>query len=269
MVHKAFARSLLALSSSIDSRYRRYRLARRESRRLRKLQRLRHGESEAGYSLKQFDDYRCIFVHIPKCAGVSICRSLFGNLGAGHHTIASYREIFTEEEFDSYFKFAFVRNPWDRLVSAYFFLKGGGFHAEDKRWAQENLSEYADFDSFVKQWLNRGNARSWIHFRPQHEFLCTDNKEPQLDFIGHYENLADDFARVRARLGINAELQYLNSEQGGTRDYRRCYNEETIQRVADVYREDIQCFGYDFDNTFLARISHQNTANNTAPSSSR
>jgi len=63
-----------------------------------------------------FDRYQCIFVHIPKTAGVSICRSLFENLAGGHTTIAKYQIIFSKKEFDRYFKFTFkigVKSTFD------------------------------------------------------------------------------------------------------------------------------------------------------------
>ena len=92
-------------------------------------QQLRQLPPHADYGLAPFDQHRCIFVHVPKCAGVSISRSLFGSLVGTHIAMKSFQLIYTEEEFARYFKFAFVRNPWDRLVSAYRFLKRGGMTA--------------------------------------------------------------------------------------------------------------------------------------------
>ena len=76
-----------------------------------RLQRLRKTVSPSGYSYSGFDRLQCIFVHIPKCAGVSIASSLFGNLGGGHATLSEYRLVFDCREFNRYFKFAVVRNP--------------------------------------------------------------------------------------------------------------------------------------------------------------
>ena len=61
-----------------------------------------------GYSYIPFDRHMCIFVHIPKTAGVSICRALFGNLAGGHASVSMYQIVFSKEEFDRYFKFTFV-----------------------------------------------------------------------------------------------------------------------------------------------------------------
>src|SRR5690625_2614056 len=70
-----------------------------------------------------FDQYHSIFVHIPKTAGVSVAHSLFEIKTAYHVRVSKYQIIFSQDEYNQYFKFAFVRNPWDRLVSAYRFLK--------------------------------------------------------------------------------------------------------------------------------------------------
>ncbi|MFP4354891.1 MAG: sulfotransferase family 2 domain-containing protein [Phycisphaerae bacterium] len=78
------------------------------------------------YTFYPFDKYRCIFVHIPKAAGVSVCQTLFGNLAGGHDTIEKYQKVFSWSDYKRYFKFTFVRNPWDRLASAYRFLRKGG-----------------------------------------------------------------------------------------------------------------------------------------------
>jgi hypothetical protein len=205
------------------------------------------------YSLKPFDDHKCIFVHIPKTAGISITKSLFGNLGAGHMTIKKYQIIFNNIEFNSYFKFTFVRNPWDRLVSAYNFLKKGGFDNYDKFWAQKNLSNYMDFDSFVKNGLRRKSVQSWKHFVPQYKFICSEDGMPMVDFIGYFENLDNDFSYVQKKLGIssNSKLLHLNKSMKRNDEYKEYYTEETKKIVEYVYHKDIQLLGYNFDGRLL------------------
>ncbi len=191
-------------------------------------------------------------MHIPKCAGTSICRSLFGNIGINHLSIADYRVIFRREEFDSYFKFAFVRNPWDRLVDAYYFLKAGGLNERDKKWYEENLSAYKNFDSFVKVWVTPDNIKKYIHFRAQRDFICIKgDNTPVVDFIGYFENLDQDFTHVSNRIGISSELMHLNKTASGEKDYKAYYDNEMIEIVSDAYRDDIRILGYNFDNSSL------------------
>jgi hypothetical protein len=219
----------------------------------RKLQERRALETLDGYSYKPFDQNQCIFVHIPKTAGVSICRSLFGNLAGGHTTIHTYQMIFDKNEFDNYFKFTFVRNPWDRLVSAYNFLKSGGMSTADNRWIEKNLFNFHDFDNFVLRGIKRKNIKKYLHFRPQHEYVCEPrNKRPRVNFIGFYENIQNDFNYVKQKLGISTSLIKANVIQSnGKGDYKEYYTPATKKIVSDVYKKDIEIFGYDFDNSSL------------------
>ena len=211
------------------------------------LQRLR-SISHRSYSLAPFDRYGCIFVHVPKTGGVSIAKSLFGCLAGYHIDLSYYQCIFDSKEFRTYFKFAFVRNPWDRLVSAYHYLKEGGMFASDRKWAERNLSSYPDFEKFVKGWVNRGNVYTYRHFIPQHEFLRLRSGVPEVDFIGRFENLEGDFDTVKKRLGIEAELPAINATRSRKKDYREYFTPEMEKIVNGVYRRDIDLFGYRFED---------------------
>jgi hypothetical protein len=199
---------------------------------------------------KQIRDHRCIFVHIPKCAGTSIRQSLFGTTG-GHRTLLGFQSILPREVFDGSFKFTFVRNPWDRLASAFFFLKNRDLKSNEK-WAKENLSQFDTFDSFVRGWVTRENIWTYSHFRPQYHFIRLEGKKPAVDFIGFYENLRADFSTICARLKSPAQLREENRNSRRTRDYREHYTDETRRIVAEVYAEDVELFGYSFDNSSLS-----------------
>ncbi len=210
------------------------------------------------YSYKPFDELECIFVHVPKCAGVSVSHSLFGNLAGGHTSFEEYLLIFEPSTIASYFKFTFVRNPWDRLCSAFHFLKAGGFVEEDKRWAEENLSDFDDFETFVKKWLNKENIWKWPHFKPQYHFIRDPGCKFDLDFVGFFENIDKDFPHIAELIGENCELQQMNS--GQHKDFRSYYNDDTIKIVSEVYAQDIALLGYNFDNSSIpVQISRRNT----------
>ncbi|ADI14736.1 sulfotransferase family 2 domain-containing protein [Truepera radiovictrix] len=214
------------------------------------LQRLR--SPEAGGALAPFFRHRCLFIHVPKAAGLSVGKGLFGAATGHHRTVAGYQLLLSRSEFEAFFKFAFVRNPWDRLASAFFFLKSGGLHDTDARWAAEHLAPYATFEAFVTGWVNRHNVHSWVHFRPQHHYLCLPGRrELLLDFVGFFENLASDYELIRARLGTGEPLPAENVTRA-RRDFRELYTPEMREIVARVYREDIALLGYTFDNSSLA-----------------
>ena len=196
-------------------------------------------------SLKGFDDLKCIFVHIPKAAGISVNKALFGNYGGSHHQLKDYQLIFSKKEFYEYYKFTFVRNPWDRLVSTYFFLKNGGFHENDKNWFDENLSKYSNFEDFVLHWLTNENIYKWIHFIPQYEFITVNNKVLVND-IYKLENINDSMNKISSKLNKRIELKHENRNPNRNVKYRDYYSPQTKAIVSSVYKKDIELFDYQF-----------------------
>jgi hypothetical protein len=195
--------------------------------------------------LQDFDKYRCIFIHIPKAAGISIRESLFGNKKWRKHIDAqTFQLIFGKKNFNRYFKFAFVRNPWARTLSAYNFLKKGGISTPDKTYSEQIISNYPTFEAFVKQWLTKENASSWIHFIPQYRWIVDKNDKIIIDYIGKVETIQEDYEYIRKKIGIGENLKHVN--KGNPKDYRQAYTEEMKHIVEEVYREDIDRFHYSF-----------------------
>jgi hypothetical protein len=241
-------RSLVGLFPSSFSyifRRLRFRITQREL--FLKFQNLRKGINDEGYTLQPFDEHECIFIHIPKCAGQSVRASLFENLLPGHINVYTYQMVFDKDEFDRYFKFTIVRNPWDRLVSAYVFLKNGGAHEKDKKWSENHLSKYQNFKVFVEEGLHRKDILAYPHFRPQVKFLLGQQGKMQIDFIGHLENIQEDFSYITEKIGLNRDLFHINKTKSKRRDYRSYYTGELIEIVAKIYKSDIDAFNYDFD----------------------
>jgi hypothetical protein len=220
-----------------------------------------------GVSLTAFDRYRCIFVHIPKCAGMSVGRSLFGDYGGSHLGIQTYQIIFSKADFDAYFKFAFVRNPWDRVLSAYRYMDavygryvsalGTVPRPEEYTDASDDLRtklstkfevhEYPDFEAFVTGWINPQNLRVHEHFRPQHRFVCSPDGKLQLDYVARFETIESDLAKIGERLGIEATLSHDNRTDGDAVDYRDHYTPQMRKIVERHYARDIELFDYSFD----------------------
>lgn len=205
---------------------------------------LRLRKSTGKYSLAGFDDLRCIYVHIPKAAGISINKALFGNYGGGHKTVRSYRKIFGTKTYKSYFKFTFVRNPYSRLLSAYHFLKDGGFHEKDKKWAMENLSAYNNFNTFVEEWINEENIWKYIHFKPQYFFVTDMNLELDIDFVGKTENIESDFKLICWELNLENKLTIQNKGNKDHTDWINQYSEISLQKIARIYHQDFKLFRY-------------------------
>lgn len=189
-----------------------------------------------------------IFVHVPKAAGRSVRKGLFGGRSASHMTMFHYSLAFSREEFRRMFKFAFVRNPWDRCFSAYTFLMAGGASAWDRDYARR-LARYENFEEFVLQGLARENTRPIIHFLPACHFIETRPGLIPLDFLGYYERFDRDFEYIAQRMGIQQDsIPWENKTPDRAISYRDAYTPAMIERVAKVYRRDIQLFGYGFDD---------------------
>lgn len=221
-------------------------LAPRSMRRVRRLRREVSRDINAP-SLKPFFDTHSVFVHIPKTAGIAVGMSLYGRKSGDHRTIRDYELCFCRSDFDSFFKFAFVRNPWDRLFSAYSFLRRGGRNEHDAAWAKRHLVRYEGFDEFVRGWVKEENIRRGLHFRPQLDFLRSSGDRIEVDYVGYFERIDEDYEEIRRRIGTGGPLEAANVTKGRKKDYRDFYDQESKAIVANVYRQDIETFGYTFD----------------------
>jgi len=189
--------------------------------------------------------HKCIFIHVPKVAGSSIEKALWGTKGMiGHATAIDYKAV-DHELFDIYFTFAIVRDPFDRFVSAYEYLKRGGRNKFDKAWADKHINCYPTFSDFVES-LNdsaiRNNVLSWMHFKPQYKFVCDESKKVIVDFVGRYECLDKDFHYITKQLNIDVELPHENAVNREKPDLY--FNKVTKETIYRIYKEDFELFNY-------------------------
>jgi hypothetical protein len=201
------------------------------------------------YTLRDFKSMGCVFIHVPRAAGMSICQALFGHSAGGHRTAREYNHIFGEK-FSSYYRFSFVRNPYARLVSAYEYLSRGGHPAwpKNRAFGDEIIGAHENFQSFVVEWL-RPEKTQWPlpHFYPQTHFLMLDD-QLAVDFLGHVETIGEDFASVCRHLNEDADLPAMNTTPDDRPPLRAYYNSDTIiQRVQEVYQLDFERLGYSRD----------------------
>lgn len=197
---------------------------------------------EKKFSFTSLKKNKCIFFHIPRTGGISIANTLFGDNGAGHVTVKLAKEIFAEDYF-YFFKFSFVRNPYEKIMSSYFYLKNGGFHQGDKEWVRGNLQEVDGFECFIMDWLEDDKFKERFHFQPQSYFLKNEQGDIDLDFIGRYESIYSDLEVVKKELGILTSLLSLNSSNKPSR-FEDYYSKEMKDKVYQLYKEDFVKFDY-------------------------
>ncbi len=153
----------------------------------------------------------------------------------GHLSLRQVQPYLGEEAFNSYFKFAFVRNPFDRFVSyCAFMLRGGDDFQQRPREAMYHF-------------LFRAPPEQHILFQPQASLLVdAGGKTPLADMIGRVEDMQASYEAICAQIGIASRpLDHVN---GSTRaDYRQYYDKALIDGVSARYAQDLELFGYNFE----------------------
>ncbi len=205
---------------------------------------------------------RGLFVDIPKVASSSLKRTLGNALGlppvprvhADERLPRAGWSDFERGAYDSWFTFAFVRNPWDRLVSCYknkLATATSGPRVVDGarrsflRLYPLGLRAGMSFEEFARFVAICPESEADPHFRSQHCFLPMRDGAPRLDFVGRFERLAEDWEMVRKRLGLRERLPHLNRERRAS--YRAFYTPALAALVGKRYARDIALFGFRFD----------------------
>lgn len=216
-----------------------------------------------------------IFIHIPKNGGMTIrrCPELKKKIivctskihkseeytrgleekmkqTGDHHgqEHARFRDIRLDYR-EKYQSFAFVRNPWDRVVSRYFFAKKIiEVEKESSQYGNNDYANVSSFESFLEErfkWENQEYmwhraVRNWYN---AFEHVCDENGKVCCDIL-RFENYDED---IKKYMNINFNPKPRNVTNVNKGKYQDLYNEKTIQIVADWYKKDIDYWGFDFD----------------------
>lgn len=200
--------------------------------------------------------HKFIFVAIPKTGTHSVRQALRQHMGPqdleqvglfvkkhfpipelarlqhGHLSLMQIRPYLRDEEWQGFFKFAFVRNPFDRFVSycAFMTRDQGSFERDPKGVMRHFLAQ---------------PPLQHLLFQPQH-LLITDAAGNLLaDHIGRVEEMQRSYDEICERIGIpTAVLDKVNSSKRA--DYHQYYDQALIDGVAKLYSRDLELFGYEF-----------------------
>ena len=204
-------------------------------------------------------EHKCIFIHIPRTGGSSIekfftKKSCFNQSGSleerdlyfGYsgpeikHIVASTAKKLYADYWDDYFKFSFVRNPWDRMVSM---AKYPEFYGCTINNESINVSEY--LKKFPEIEIDeRSLSANYVGKSLSNSVYLNLLDEP-LDFVGKFENLKQDIEFVCDKIGTPVR-KFLHKIASDHKHYTEYYDEETKQIVAEVFAKDIEYFNYKF-----------------------
>lgn len=198
---------------------------------------------------------RFLFVHIPKTAGSSLGEAL-GCEWQNHKDIRRYRRELPSEQFLTYFKFAIVRNPWERLLSDYNFQIQKSSRSADRLHVFDERGRQRPFGEWVRLVLGgpvAGDARCWggsisptIHrWSPQYDWISIDG-ENVMDYVGRVETLDVDMDVICDRIGI-PRVKLPSKKRRFHLHYSHYYDEASRDLVASYYAKDIAEFGYTFE----------------------
>lgn len=153
---------------------------------------------------------------------------------ADHVRASALRDALGMDVFNSYYSFAFVRNPWAWALSNYTYGLSNPRHSRH--------AIYKRFDNFSDYIVWHCREDDKIKF--QKDYVCDESGQVIVDFVGKQECLSDDFSKICQEIGVKASLPRLNVSR--ISDYRESYNDETRELVRSTFREDIDLFGYEF-----------------------
>jgi len=182
-----------------------------------------------------------IFIHCHKCAGESIQKSLTGSVDRGfkndkyegspqkHWNACDYRKHCGDSVWNNYFKFSFIRNPWDRIISwvSYRNKRQNRQNAQILEKDIINLLEnpYVQKSSYVNMLgLNRGLS---------------------VDFIGRFERLDQDFQEL-SNILFKKQIELPHCNKSSRKSYQDYYTESAKELVEETFKEDIKKFNFKY-----------------------
>ncbi|WP_146344297.1 sulfotransferase family 2 domain-containing protein [Phaeobacter marinintestinus] len=206
-----------------------------------------------------------VFIHIPKTGGTSLAlalearamkddimlgdtpkalkrrRKVLADQARGrlwkHSTLSDIEGLVPDSELDRLFAFTLVRNPWDRAVSYYHWLKQQSFDHPAVELAKNNA-----FDGFI----THPNTLASFRATPAESYMRRSGGRAQCASYIRIEQFDQDAQPLFDHLGFRLKLPHVNSS-GRERDYRTYYSESGAEAVAKACADDIQQFGYCFD----------------------
>lgn len=191
--------------------------------------------------------HKLLFIHIPKNGGTSIEKffnmmnkdSFYGTnsitesgiLYSPQHLIPNLIEKYLGKDiYNTYFKFSFVRNPYDRVKSEFFWRQRIG-----------DINIDTDFKKWVFNFYSKIDND---HKLPQYKYIFNDNGDKVVDFLGRVENMNIDFTKLLDTINY-PKKEPLLKENINKNKKNVIIDQETKEKIIDIYNEDFKLLGYD------------------------
>ncbi len=187
------------------------------------------------FNISASDAHNFVWFRVAKVGTRTISKILRDN--SVPYSAKGMRLPFKPKKYQQHFKFAFVRNPWARVVSCYFNKVVTQVH----RPFSECFDK--DFDFFVDFIAKKDLKKADIHIRLQTRLFPAD----EVNFIGRLENFSEDLQKVFHIIGVPCPETIPHKNRSRHKHYSSYYNERTKQIIADKYKADIDAFGYEFE----------------------
>jgi len=183
------------------------------------------------------DRYKFIFIHIAKTAGQSMVRGVFMDKIEDAVNSPGLDAPINSEKWADYFKFTFVRNPWDRMVSAYNYHIPGVKKGESFADFVRNYAWDEEGDPYNKHWLDQ-----YLHVEG------VNDGKGWIDFVGRFENLEEDWNKACKVIGTEWKLPHRNVNHANPRNkhYTDYYDDDSKKIVEEAYQRDLELYGYVF-----------------------
>ena len=185
-------------------------------------------------------EHKVIFFHVPKTAGMSIFKAFGFNEGndmrLSHFLPEDAINCIFQQTWSEYWKFAFVRNPWDRYVSLYEFHRQSEYVAKFNSYSHRQAKAY-DFKTWMFLNNNKFIQSSWFGI-PQTKWTDGVSEVYRLEEI---HSAMDD---IQHHLPAIAPIERINSTTH--QPYQSYYNKDLIEMVRNIDHDTIKKFGYIF-----------------------